>query len=64
MPVRAENTFHSEPFACHSDPAAAGEESPQFAQGKLREESGPVRGGANQCEIPLPRLRDRNDSHC
>src|SRR5208337_1172543 len=24
---------------CHSDPAVAGEESPHFAQGKLREES-------------------------
>lgn len=27
---------HSEPFACHSERS---EESPQFAQGKLREES-------------------------
>jgi ATP-dependent Lhr-like helicase len=31
---------HSEPVRCHPDPAVAGEGSPQFAQGKLREESG------------------------
>jgi hypothetical protein len=30
---------HAEPFACHSDPTVAGEESSQLPQGKLREAS-------------------------
>ena len=62
---RTPPSCHSEPVRCHPDPFAChserSEESPQLAQGKLREESRQLLVDLTTAGILLPRLRDQND---